>query len=69
MDTVHRHALRRLGGIALLALALGAPPLASAKTFSGWGVAVLEVGINSPQADGCPIESPNGLDLFLASYG
>ena len=67
MRTVHRHALRRLGGIVLLLLVLGAPPIASAKTFSAWGTAVLEVGINSPQADGCPIESPNGLELFIAS--
>jgi hypothetical protein len=25
------------------------------------------VGINSPQADGCPIETPNGLNLYIAS--
>ena len=67
MDTVHRHALRRLGSIVLVAVALGAPTTATAKTFSAWGAAVLEIGINSPQADGCPIESPNGLELFLAS--
>src|SRR5215471_10269288 len=67
MDTVHRHALRRLGSIVIVALALGAPATATAKNFSSWGTAVLEVGINSAQADGCPIESPNGLELFLAS--
>jgi len=67
MDTVHRHALRRLGSIVIVALALGAPATAAAKNFLSWGTAVLEVGINSAQADGCPIESPNGLELFLAS--
>lgn len=58
---------RAITGTILLALLIGAPVTASAKTFSGWGPAVLEVGINSAQADGCPIETPNGLQLFIAS--
>ena len=45
MHTAHRHALRRLGAIVLLLLALGAPPIASAKTFSPWGVTPGGVGL------------------------
>jgi hypothetical protein len=50
-----------------LVLILSAPGMLTAKHFSAWGPATLEVGINSAQADGCPIESPNGLSLFIAS--
>ena len=75
MTTVHhpgdRRASRarriRLIGPILIALALSTPGLVTAKQFSSWGPAVPEVGINSPQADGCPIESPNGLELYIAS--
>ena len=52
---------------AFVAILLIAPAAASAKTFGPWQTAVLEVGINSAVADGCPIESPNGLELFIAS--
>ena len=41
--------------------------MAVGKHYSPWGTAVLEVGVNSAQADGCPIESPDGLSLFIAS--
>lgn len=54
-------------GLVLIALALSAPGLVGAKRLSAWGPAVPESGINSPQADGCPIESPNGLELYIAS--
>jgi hypothetical protein len=50
-----------------MAILLIAPTAASAKTYGPWQTAVLEVGINSAVADGCPIESPNGLELFIAS--
>jgi hypothetical protein len=55
-----------VGGV-LAGLLLAAPAFVAAKHFSPWGLAAPEVGINSAQADGCPIESPNGLDLYLAS--
>lgn len=32
-----------------------------------WSTAVAEVNINSPAAEGCPIESADGLSLFIAS--
>lgn len=51
----------------LLVVALAAPASGSAGALTAWGPAVLEIGINSPQADGCPIESFNGLRLFIAS--
>ena len=59
----------RIGLIAgVVALLLSAPALSSAKQFTGWGQAVKEqASINSPQADGCPIESPDGLSLYIAS--
>ena len=52
-------------GAALLVVA--GPGLASAKHFSDWGPAVAEVGINTSDAEGCPIESPGGLQLYIAS--
>ena len=50
--------------IAILALA---PRAVEARQTGAWGTAAQEVGINSAQADGCPIESPKGLDLYIAS--
>lgn len=48
--------------------------LASAKRFGEWGVPVNAESIpgtspelNTPSNDGCPIQSPNGLSLFIAS--
>lgn len=57
----------RLVGAVLALLLVAVPVSVSAKQFTTWGAATAEVGINSPQADGCPIESPNGLQLFIAS--
>ena len=54
--------------VALVALALVAVPSgALARQEGPWGLAVLAIGINSAQADGCPIETPNGLNLYIAS--
>lgn len=53
--------------VLLPVLLLAAPTAASARQLGAWGPAALEAAINSPQADGCPIESPNGLSLFIAS--
>src|SRR5215210_7513168 len=55
--------------LALLAtvLSVAAPIAVAARQAGPWELATLETGINSAQADGCPIESPNGLDLFIAS--
>lgn len=61
---------RRAAGIgaALVCIVMVAAPAAVlARQPGAWGTAVLEAGVNSAQADGCPIESPNGLDLYFAS--
>lgn len=63
---------RRRAGIARIAamatlLLLAFPTGATARQEGPWGAAALEAGINSAQADGCPIETPNGLNLYIAS--
>lgn len=64
---VRPRGVRLIGPIAI-ALALVAPGFVTAKQFTSWGIAVKEEpAINSPQADGCPIESPDGLSLYIAS--
>jgi len=35
--------------------------------YTPWGVAAPVLEVNSPVADGCPIESPDGLSLYIAS--
>src|SRR5262245_25671715 len=47
-----------------LALASG---VASGQQFSGWQVASPEANVNTSVNDGCPIESRDGLSLYLAS--
>jgi len=54
-------------------MVLAASP-ASAKSFSPWGAAqkIDEIGgnsseLNTPAVDGCPIQSPDGLSLYMAS--
>jgi hypothetical protein len=54
-------------GLLAVALLLATPASAGAHQFTGWSTAILEPGVNSAAADGCPIESPNGLRLFIAS--
>lgn len=44
------------------------PALAGGKhSHSGWSTAVTVPALNSPVADGCPIESEDGLSIFIAS--
>ena len=63
----HRPLDARLVAAILALLLVAVPTVVSGKQFTSWGATSAEVGINSPQADGCPIESPNGLQLFIAS--
>lgn len=61
-----RRALRRavvLAATLTLIISAGA----TGKAFNTWGPAVAEVDINSPAPDGCPIESPDGRELYIAS--
>lgn len=67
-------ARRRLGisvaGAALLVIASVFPVAADAPAqYSDWGegVPVAAVNLPPPSHDGCPIESPNGKQLFIAS--
>ncbi|HET8587448.1 MAG TPA: hypothetical protein VFM74_06185, partial [Candidatus Limnocylindria bacterium] len=67
MPQINLRPMARLSTVGIsIALAL-VPATAMAMHFSAWGMAVPETGINSPQADGCPIESPDGLELYIAS--
>jgi len=52
---------------AALPLALNAGGWHDARHLSGWSFATPVTGINSPAGDGCPIESPDGLSLYIAS--
>jgi hypothetical protein len=53
---------------AVLTLLLVAVPAAvEGRSFGDWGVAVAESGVNTAAAEGCPIESPDGLSLYIAS--
>jgi hypothetical protein len=50
------------------AILLIAPSSVSAKSFGAWEPAVAEgPGVNTSAAEGCPIESPDGLSLYIAS--
>lgn len=60
------HRSRRLAIVVLALVLLAIPTVVSAGSFSPWGLAVAET-INSPLGDGCPIESPNGRELYIAS--
>jgi hypothetical protein len=49
------------------AIFLLAPAGVAGKSFGAWGLAVPESGVNTAAAEGCPIESPDGLSLYIAS--
>ena len=53
-------------GISIIVALLLASP-AGAKQFGPWGNPQPVAGVNTAAAEGCPIESPNGLDLYIAS--
>ena len=69
--------MTRTTRVALLAALVGALALAAAAqatNFSAWGDAqkIDEIGgnnseLNTPFQDGCPIQSPDGLSLYMAS--
>jgi hypothetical protein len=70
-----QHARRRRRGatrlvtlaVAGLAVAASLPAAVAGVQFSAWTLAVPESPINTAAAEGCPIESPDGLDLYIAS--
>jgi len=78
---MHQYASARIGGQrapaklamapivgAILAMAASVIPVAADATqFSDWGAPSAVSAANTPAHDGCPIESPNGKQLFIAS--
>jgi hypothetical protein len=59
---------RFLTGGVLVALAVAAPSAVQAKELTDWGQAEPVSAVNDPVAnDGCPIESPDGRSLYIAS--
>jgi WD40-like Beta Propeller Repeat len=65
-DSIRAHS--RQAAILAIALALAIAAPVSAKHYGEWGLAVPEAEINIPMVnDGCPIESPDGRSLFIAS--
>ncbi len=54
-------------GVAVGLVALVATTVASAMAFSSWAPAQAVAELNTTFADGCPIQSPDGLSFYLAS--
>jgi hypothetical protein len=67
----HRRALPTLASIvgAILIVAAGVVPVAAhgPRDYSDWGAPTAVAEVNSAAHDGCPIESPNGKQLYIAS--
>jgi hypothetical protein len=64
--------LTRAVALALTLGAVGGASTAAAKHISSWGSAEplapqTATGVNTPAQDGCPIESPDGRRLYIAS--
>jgi hypothetical protein len=51
----------------VVALLVMFPSSVTAKSFGAWELAVADSGVNTGAAEGCPIESPDGLSLYIAS--
>lgn len=55
-----------IGGLFLVAVSV-LPVSASTPAYSDWGAPTAVTAANTAAHDGCPIESPNGKQLFIAS--
>jgi len=65
--SARRH-LRPILGIAILLAASALPVAANGpRQYSAWGDATPVAEANTTYHDGCPIESPNGRQLYIAS--
>jgi hypothetical protein len=62
-----RRAVTSIVGVFLLVAGSVLPVAADASASGAWGDPTAVTEVNSPAADGCPIESPNGKQLFIAS--
>src|SRR4051794_33334232 len=58
--------VRRIAVAAIGALLL-VPSAAAARSYGPWTTPSPEPGVNTLAAEGCPIESPDGLSLYIAS--
>jgi hypothetical protein len=56
-----------LAATAVVSLVSGPVQAGGQHSVSGWTTAVTVPALNSPVADGCPIESEDGLSIFIAS--
>jgi hypothetical protein len=70
----HRFTRPAVSSLTLAAIALALAPAAHAANFSPWEPAVNAESLpgtapqlNTPSLDGCPIQSPDGLSLYMAS--
>ena len=67
----HRRALLRLASVAGagVLVAVGVMPATAygPSQYSDWGAPVAVAEVNTAAHDGCPIESPNGKQLYIAS--
>jgi Tol biopolymer transport system component len=61
------HTTRALAFSAVALLLSSLAGAAYAMHFTDWGQAQLVAGVNTNFGDGCPIESPDGLSLYMAS--
>ena len=59
--------LSSLAATAALTISLAPGALSAHDSWSSWSVATPVAGVNSPFPDGCPIESRDGLSLYIAS--
>ena len=65
---MRRRTIRFLIGTMLVLVAATAPGAVQANELTNWGEAEKVLNVNDPvAADGCPIESPDGLSLYIAS--
>jgi hypothetical protein len=68
LDSHARHRLLPVVVAAILVLLLAAVPAGVVgKSLGDWQLAVAETGVNTAAAEGCPIESPDSLSLYIAS--
>jgi hypothetical protein len=62
-----KHPFTPVAAAVALQLALASGIAEAAPRYSGWTTATPVVEVNSIAADGCPIESRDGLSLYIAS--
>ena len=59
--------MTRFLGFLMAAMTAICAACAVVSAYGPWGATEPVTAVNSPAADGCPIESPDGLTLYVAS--